>query len=388
MTALIALRELAAQPLWRRWTLASFLARLPLTMTLLALLYVGRAATGSLATGAQLAGLAIFVAGLSATWRGRQLDRVELRGGLQRSGLATAAVLSAEAMALAAGASLWTLFVLAGLQGVAQAPLQGGYRALLPVAVARRDLVPANALDAVAVEVAFITGPPLAGILVTVVGPVGVLLTMAGFLLASAVVAAGLPPLLPPAERQPFSPWRAPGVTPIYLLALTLGACFGLFESAVPARVEVLGSSAAAAGLLLALVAVGSVFGGLYATASADRDIDPRRQALVLLALLGVALLPTAAMPSLAALGAVLFVVGVPVAPLNALGTRLIQQHVPAGRQGEGFSVYLAAILLGAGLGNSITGQLLEAVGPRGLLVIAAILPLGAAAVLLAPRAP
>jgi hypothetical protein len=76
------LRALAAQPLWRRWTLASFLARLPTTMTLIALLLAGQQATGSLAAGAQLAGVATAVTGLSATWRGRRLDRVGLRAGL------------------------------------------------------------------------------------------------------------------------------------------------------------------------------------------------------------------------------------------------------------------------------------------------------------------
>nr|MBA2577732.1 hypothetical protein [Euzebyaceae bacterium] len=82
------LRDLARQRLWRRWTLASFLARLPGTMTLLALVLAGEEATGSLAVGAQLAGVATVVAGVAAPWRGRRLDRAELRGGLQRACLA------------------------------------------------------------------------------------------------------------------------------------------------------------------------------------------------------------------------------------------------------------------------------------------------------------
>ncbi|HEY8340013.1 MAG TPA: hypothetical protein VIK95_09105, partial [Egibacteraceae bacterium] len=91
-----ALRALVAQPLWRRWTLAAFLARLPTTMTLLALVLAGEQATGSIAIGSLLAGVATFTSGFAAPWRGRALDRREIRGGLQRASLAAAAAFTAQ----------------------------------------------------------------------------------------------------------------------------------------------------------------------------------------------------------------------------------------------------------------------------------------------------
>src|SRR5215469_3633125 len=76
---------LVTQRTWQRWTLSSFLARLPISMSLLGLVLAGQAATGSLATGARLAGFTTLCAGLFGPLRGRLLDRGELRAALQRS---------------------------------------------------------------------------------------------------------------------------------------------------------------------------------------------------------------------------------------------------------------------------------------------------------------
>ena len=53
---------LLSQRTWQRWTLSSFLARLPITMALFGLVLAGHAETGSLATGARLAGVTTFCA--------------------------------------------------------------------------------------------------------------------------------------------------------------------------------------------------------------------------------------------------------------------------------------------------------------------------------------
>src|SRR5215831_16318203 len=71
---------LVSQRAWQRWTLSSFLARLPISMSLLGLVLAGQAATGSLATGARLAGFTTLCAGLIGPLRGRLLDRREMRG--------------------------------------------------------------------------------------------------------------------------------------------------------------------------------------------------------------------------------------------------------------------------------------------------------------------
>lgn len=382
------LRVLASQRLWRRWTLTSFLARLPVTMTLIALIFAGEQVTGSLAVGAQLAGVATFVAGLAATWRGRHLDRHELRSGLQRACLATAAVLAAQVAALLLSAPIAVLFVLAAAQGLVSSAISGGFRALLVAAVSAEDLPRANVIEAVFVEVAFVAGPALAGALIFVMGPEGVLGTMAASTAGAALVARGLPPLHPTAERPAAAPWRTPGARAVFALALTLGLCIGIFESALPARMEELGMAAAGAGPLLALMALGSGIGGLITSAHAERLENPRWPAALLMTLFGLLLMPLSFLASLPVLALALTIAGVPIAPLNALGALRLQRTIPSGRQAEGFAVFIAAILMGAGLGQSVTGQLLDRLGPEALLLGTATIPLVGATIvaLVRPR--
>ena len=380
-TGLVAL---VRQPQWRRWTLASFLGRLPLTMTLLALVLIGERVTGSLAVGAQLAGVATLTAGVAAPLRGRQLDRGGLREGLRNAALLTAMVIVAQVVAVLAGWPLAVLYALAAAQGAALAALSGGYRAMLVPVVSAEDLPRANTLEAVFIEVAFVAGPSLAGILALLVGPVGVLLAMAGAAAASAVLVMTLPEVPGGREHTDAAPWRAPGAMAVYLLALIMGVTVGLLESALPARAEELGTAAASAGPLLALTAAGSAVGGLFAALRADHRRYQARVAVVLLVLFGALLAGLAASGSVLVLGVVLFAVGVPIAPLNALGSLRLQDAVPPRRLGEGFAVYTAMILVGAGIGQSITGQLLDSVGAQALLFGCGIAPVAAAGVVAA----
>ena len=373
------LGALVRQPLWRRWTLASFLGRLPMTMTLLALVLVGKEVTGSVAVGAQLAGVATVTAGLAAPLRGRQLDRGGLRIGLQRAAIVTGVVLLAEAGAAVADAPLAVFYVLAALQGIALAALSGGFRALLVPVVPPEDLPRANTLEAVFIEVAFVAGPSIAGVLALLVGPVGVLLAMAAAAFGSALLTGGLPDVEPGEHGIAAAPWRAPGARPVYLLAFGMGMSLGLLESAVPARAEALGLAAASAGPLLALVAVGSAVGGLFAAARRDHRSHQVRVAVALLFALALLNLAVAATETIVPLGAALLLLGAPIAPLNALGAMRLQDTVPPTRLGEGFALYTAMILVGAGLGQSITGQTLDNVGAQALLAAAGAVPAAAA---------
>lgn len=381
------LRALAALPLWRRWTLASLLARLPTSMTLLALVLAGEEATGSAATGALLAGAATFTAGFAAPWRGARLDRRELRGGLQRACLGGAAVLLLEAAALAAGAPIAVLFVLAVVQGVALAAVSGGFRALLVAVVPARELPRANAIEAVFVEVAFVSGPAVAGVLALLTGATGVLAAMGLALLAAAAVTGGLPRVPPSATALDAAVWRYPAVVPVYAIALALGATLGIVESALPVRVTDFGLDPAVAGPLAALLALGSGVGGVAASSrlhSTQRaDVLAQWFALAF----AVLLVPLALAPSPVWLGLALLLSGVPIAPLNALGALVLQEALPAGRRAQGFAIFVAAILVGAGIGNAVTGGLLGTLGARGLLGASAAVPLSVAAFLVVARA-
>ena len=378
------LGALVRQPLWRRWMVASLLGRLPLTMTLLALVLVGERVSGSLAVGAQLAGVATVTAGIAAPLRGRQLDRGGVRDGLRNAALLTAGVILCQAAAVLAGAPLPVFYLLAAAQGAAFAALSGGFRALLVPVIPPEHLQRANVLESVLVEIAFVAGPSLAGILALVVGPVGVLLAMAAAAIASALLVRTLPDMPGGPAHGSMAPWRVPAAAPAYLLALSMGVAVGLLESALPARATQLGVAAASAGPLLALTAGGSALGGLMATARRDHRRHQGRVVVGLLVAFGLLAGGLAAASSLVGAGVWLFALGVPIAPLNALGTLRIQDSLPASRLGEGFALYTAMILVGAGVGQSITGQLLGDVGAQALLVGAGALPVAAAVVVAA----
>jgi MFS family permease len=372
------LRRLLRQPAFRRWAVANLFARLPLTMNLLAMVLVGEAVTGSLGTGAALAGISTFTAGFAAPFRGRRLDRVELRGGLRTDLVASSAVVAVLAVAAAVSAPVWLLGVLACAQGLAFAAVLGGFRALLIPSVPAGDIQAANALDAVFVEVAFVAGPAVAGALALVIPPWGVLALMSlGFAIAAAMLSwlPTRPPVPGPLEAAGPAPLRTRGATPVYLLTLALGVSLGALEAIMPARLADFGLAPASAGPMLALTAAGSGVAGLVAANQRDPLRRGRVVGGVLVLVFAVAFLPTALAPSLVLLGVALFVIGMPIAPLNALGGMALQRSVAEARQAEGFAMFPAMVLIGAGAGQVVAGVLLDRVGAADLLAGLAILP-------------
>jgi MFS family permease len=371
------LRGLMRSPTFRRWALANLFARLPMTMSLLALVLVGEQVTGSLATGATLAGIQTFTSGVLAQPRGRWLDRRELRGGLRRDLLLSAAGMLAIAGAGLFGAPVWALGVLAAAEGVASAAVLGGFRALLVPTVTAEEIEPANALDAVFVEVAFVAGPAVAGGAALVITPIGVVFLQAAAFAVAAVLLAGLPTRAP-AEDLALAgpaPLRTRGAASVYLLAPGIGLTLGAWEATMPARLTDFGWEAAAAGPLLALTALGSGLAGLVAANQRDPLRHGRLLAALLLLGFAATFVPTAIAPTIPLLGVALLLVGMPIAPLNALGGLALQRIVAVPRQAEGFALFPAMILIGAGAGQVLAGIALRVASPEQLILLLAAIP-------------
>lgn len=124
----------------------------------------------------------------------------------------------------------------------------------------------------------------------------------------------------------------------------------GLFESALPARVEELGLPAAAAGGYVTAAYLGSRVGGLVVTvATSATSHDQRRTAWRALALLvwsGGGLMAAAAAGTPVTLAIASIAAGLTLAPLYALGAIVLQARLPAGRHAEGVA---ASMVNGAG---------------------------------------
>lgn len=392
---LVALSILVRQPLVGWWALAVVLNRLLPAMGVLGYILAGQQATGSLADGALLmaAGAAGFA--LAAPWRGRRLDRVELRGGLQRDCALAAASIVALAVAVVVGAPVAVLVIVAAAGGVATAGLEGGFRALLPAVVADSDLPRASSLEAVLGEASFLIGPALAGLVAHVAGPVMVLALMATAAAVAAVVTGKLPrhPATGDGTRRGGlrGVWRLSGVGAVCLLALAAGGGVGLFESALPARVEELGLPAAAAGGYVTAAYLGSLAGGLVVTVTTSAMPHHQQRtapwrAVALLAWFGGGLMATTVAETPVTLALASVATGLTLAPLYALGAMVLQARLPAGRHAEGFAVFIAAQAAGGGLGNATTSQLLDPLGPAGLLVLAGAVTWLSAATIAAMR--
>lgn len=375
MTGFAEVRALSRQPPWRLWALAAILGRLLSTMVVLAYVLVGEAVYDSIALGALLAGTATFSAGLAAPVLGRRLDRRGIRAGLVASLWITTAVLTAQLFVVTSAGPRWALFGLAALQGVSYAPVPGAYRALLVPSVSARDLPRANTVDAVLTEVGFVAGPAVAGMAAAVFGPLGVMTLMAAVVILAAVVTARLP-RVEPAPPGAVSPWRRPSARMVYAVCFAVGAAIGLLESAIAARVLDIGYPAPLAGPLLALVAVGSGAAGFLVSTLSDQRGRFLLRAVSALGAFSVALALAALASNIVLLGLAMVLVGVPIAPLNAMGSQRLQDTLEVRQLGEGFALYTALILIGVGSGDLLTGRLLDPIGAVALLLVAAAVPL------------
>jgi predicted MFS family arabinose efflux permease len=378
------LRSLARHEAWRWWVVSCFVARLPVTMSVVALVLSGRR-LGSFSVGAALAGVSSLFSGAGAWWRARAMDRNELRAALRKDLAITAAGWGVVAVLVHARAPVLVVGAAIAGASLANSALFAGYRSMLPMTVPPHLVPSAYAVDAVLVEVSFVCGPAIAGLLSLAVGASGVLFAMSLAGAAAAVFTRWLPrrePHPPAADgaRAP-APWSEPELVANYLGTFAIGMMIGLFEAGFAPFAVLLGHRDGLGGVLSGAYAFGSGVGGLFfATRLAHRQGHARR-AVVLMVVLGLLLLPVSFAPSLGLLVPILIIAGLPFATANAAGSSHLQSHVHPARSTEGFALATMCVLLGVAGGNALTSVVLHAGwSPRTIYLLAAVPPVVAAA--------
>ncbi|WP_216208204.1 MFS transporter [Amycolatopsis aidingensis] len=165
-----------------------------------ALLLVGLAATGSVATGSGLLAALTISAAIGGPVLGALLDRSHRPGRLLAGALA--AYTAGLGVLLAGAGQLPTPLALAValLTGMCNAAISGGWTAQLPGVVPAERFARANALDALTYGLAGLAGPALAGLLGSILGAPAALLAAIVLVAAALPVAATLPR---PATRPP-----------------------------------------------------------------------------------------------------------------------------------------------------------------------------------------
>jgi Na+/melibiose symporter-like transporter len=220
------------------------------------------------------AGLSVLLFGLFA---GAWADRLRRRPILIWTDLARAAVLAVVPIAAMRHSLTMThLYVVAAAAGLLTILFDVSYQAYVPSLVDRGNLVQANAKLALSESVAEVSGPGIAGFLVTALtAPIAILFDAVSFLVSAVSIALLRTPEPAPAPRQAdahmgheiaeglrFS-WRNPYLRAMALRSASAAVFMGFFASLYPLfTVKVLALSPAVIGVVVSS-------GGAFALAGA-----------------------------------------------------------------------------------------------------------------------
>jgi predicted MFS family arabinose efflux permease len=346
---------------------SSIVARLPLAMFSIALLVHAQQLTGSFAVAGVVSGAYAISGAVSAPVLGRLVDRCGQTRVLLFGATLTALALVITGV-LPSGTPAAVLVALAAAAGMTTPPLGACVRTLLPAIVSEPTRLPALfAFESTALEITFVLGPPLA-LGLGAVWSMGAALAAAGVLMLVSTLVFATRPASRDWRPDASIPRRRGGslgssaILVLALIELGCGAVFGATEVGITAAAKVLGSTAAA-GPLLGIWGVGSLFGGIAATRFGG---GARHAGGLIVLLIGLAIAHGAlilASGSVLAIGAVILLAGATIAPTAASIYAMVDRFAPAGTATEAFSWVLTAAYTGEALGAAVGGGLVQSAG-------------------------
>ena len=359
--------------------LASMLARLPYGLyALAAILYLAEARDSYVVAGL-VDGAFGLGAAAGAPLQSRIIDRIGQRRVLLPAALVDVTATGGLIALTETGAPSGALVACGLVGGVAVPNVGGALRARGPELLRRRDdlLAAAFAVDSVAWEVLFTTGPLLAAVIVAVASPVTALVLCAACSLLGTAAFVTRPPSRawrPGAEagsHGALGALRSSGVRTVTFAAIPVGFCFGAVEISLPAFADEHGV-AELAGVLLATWSVDSVVGGLaYGARTWRRPLGSIYVGLSVLLPLGY--LPALLASSVPAMALLILPAGLMMAPQAAACNQLIGNLAPPGAVTEAYAWPVTATLLGFAPGTALGGVLVEEVGWHACFAAAAL---------------
>ncbi|HEY2480123.1 MAG TPA: MFS transporter [Solirubrobacterales bacterium] len=369
---------------------ASVVARMPFGMGGVSLVIFVHARTGSFGVAGLITGFYTLAFALAGPLLGRQVDRRGPRVVLGPAAAVCALALGAVVAIGEGSAATLPLALASVVAGASVLPVSGVLRRTWPALIPRRDLHTAYLFDAVLIEVVFVCGPLLTGLLAAAVDPAAPLFVSAGFVLVGTawfllvpVVRAERP--APPEHRHPAGALAAPAIRFITLAGLPIGASFGALDVSLPAFGASHGSSALG-GLFAASLSVGSMLGAAAYGVLGDRLGDLRQASLRLAVYQPLVIAPLLLAPSPAALVPLALLAGSFAAPMITLRSRVAELTMPPGTGTETFTWLLLSVMVGASASSALAGPLIEAAGWRVGVVLAIAAPVAALPALFAGR--
>ena len=366
-----AYRGLLAEPALRRLAIADAFARLPQGMVSLTVLLVAAEHASMAVAGLVVAGYTLGQA-VTGPVRGRLADRYGLAKVAACCSLGYALALLALLAGAITRAPAGLLIGAAAVAGLVNPPLSPGMRSLWSARAGARFAQAAFALDAAVFDLAYITGPVLAGVLATGLAPAAALGLMLALTGTAVVIIGGQPrdrpaghpwdrPADHPPQRRsrPRFPLRSADLGRLLLTGALVNAALSATEVALTGYVRY-HDALWAAGPLLAEVSAGSILGSLLlgAQTSGARPSPGRLPRLLACYAGGLAVLTAAGLdPPLLAVAAPL--AGLFLGPVLATLFSGAAAAAPSG-SGTETQAWLNSIMnSGAAAGAAMTGAVL-----------------------------
>jgi MFS family permease len=338
---------------------ASIIGRLPIALSGLAAIFLVQAETGSFADAGVVEACYTIGAAVGLPAQGRLVDRLGQTRVVIPASCASAAAMAVFVIAARGGASVAVMGIVNVVAGLTFPPLSQCMRALWSDLLDDPDaLQTAYALDAVVLEVAFISGPLLAAIVAASASPsaaviLGLALTLSGGLMFG-LTAASRSWRAAGASVHWAGPLRSSGIW--VLVGTSLG--FGLANGALALALTAFGHQRGATeivGPFISIQAAASMLGGIwYGAQRWSRPPEDRYPRLIFLFTLGF--VPLVFAGSLPVMGIVMLISGLAIAPAAAVEYVLIDRLAPSGTSTEAFGWVITATVLGSGIGSAIGG--------------------------------
>lgn len=244
-----------------------------------------------------------------------------------------------------------------------------------------QQLHTAYALESTLDEVTFVVGPVVATALSTQVHPAAALITPVVLSLIGAQLfysqrATEPPPAppRPPGEDKPPLMSRIlvllPGVGGVIAVNLLIGCIFGAIDVSIVAAATGWGVRGASGAVLAVFSAASGIAGFVYGARAWTSSLPTRFVVGVVLMFACAAALTLTS--SILLLGVIGVLVGLTIAPTLINGNSLVGRLVPASRLTEGLSWMGTGIGIGASIGSSVSGQVIDLQGYHGGFVAVA----------------
>lgn len=348
----------------------AFLGRVPLAMSQMGTLILVSTESGRYALGGAAAGVLAVANALGAPFFGGLSDRIGQRPVVLVQSLAGAAGLVGLVGVVNAGAGAPAILATAAFVGLAVPQIGPLARVRWqPITRNRSDqrrlVDTAFSYEGAADELSFVLGPALVGALAVLVDPGEALVAAAGVLALCGSWFALHPTaaLTRPEKGAPRS--SAPVVTGVLvvlgLAQMFIGMVFGATQtgSAVLATAE---GQAGLAGLIHAVLGIGSAIAGLAVAALPERITYPTRMVVSAVALL-VLSAPLLLVDTIGQLVGVIALLGFAVAPYMISNFAMAGEVVVPERVGTAMTLLAGATGVGYALGSSVAGRLADAGG-------------------------